>query len=106
VKSLWLKDFNFITSGYTKNGTDLGENFTILKAPKIALLSGKESVPLNLEPFGFIWMKLLVILLVSLKLVLIVWNSLSTTLLSSRWFYDFSVDQQNKLPNGLKMEAK
>jgi hypothetical protein len=30
VKSLWLKkDFNFITSGYTKNGTDL-ENFTIL----------------------------------------------------------------------------
>jgi hypothetical protein len=48
------KDFNFITSGYTKNGTDLGREFTILKAPKIALLSGKESVPLNLEPFGFI----------------------------------------------------
>jgi hypothetical protein len=60
VKSLWLKDFNFITSGYTKNGTDLGRIFTIL-TPKIALLSGKESVPLNLEPFGFIWMKLLVI---------------------------------------------
>jgi hypothetical protein len=52
VKSLWLKkDFNFITSGYTKNGTDLERIY--LKAPKIALLSGK-GVPLNLAVWFYL----------------------------------------------------
>lgn len=35
-------DFNFITTGFSNNSKDLGgENFSLLKAPKVLLLSGK-----------------------------------------------------------------
>jgi hypothetical protein len=50
-----------------------------LKAPKIALLSGKESVPLNLEPFGLDEVIGYPVSIVETG-ILIVWNSLSNTL--------------------------
>ncbi len=46
-------DFSTLSTGLSKNGRDLGgENFQLLVAPKILLLSGKGIFPLD---FGSIW---------------------------------------------------
>jgi hypothetical protein len=46
-------DFKFITTGYSTNSKDLGsENFILLKAPKILLLSGKG---VSSTEFGATW---------------------------------------------------
>jgi len=47
------KDYNFISTGFSANSKDLGgENFELLKAPKILLLSGKG---VNSTEFGATW---------------------------------------------------
>ncbi|WP_277017125.1 M14 family metallopeptidase [Flavobacterium lindanitolerans] len=46
-------DYSVIKSGFSTGGTDLGgENFQLLKAPKILLLSGKNVSPTD---FGQVW---------------------------------------------------
>jgi hypothetical protein len=46
-------DYNFIATGFSTNSKDLGgENFVLLKAPKIILLSGKG---VNSTEFGATW---------------------------------------------------
>jgi hypothetical protein len=64
-----------------------------LKAPSFAVRKRVGSTE-----FGAVWFYLDEVIGYPVSIVetgiLIVWNSLSTTLYSSRWFYDFSVDQQ------------
>jgi hypothetical protein len=103
------KDFNFITSGYTKNGADLGgENFTILKAPKIALLSGKG---VGSTEFGAVWFYLdeVVGYPVSIvetgnfdRLELTKYN----TLILADGYYDFSEEQQTEITEWVKNGGK
>jgi hypothetical protein len=103
------KDFNFITSGYTKNGTDLGgENFTILKAPKIALLSGKG---VGSTEFGAVWFYLDEVIGYPVSIVETGnFNRLElakyNTLILADGFYDFSVDQQKQITEWIKNGGK
>jgi hypothetical protein len=102
-------DYNYITSGYSVNGNDLGgENFSLLKAPKIALLSGKG---VGSTEFGSVWFYLeqVVAYPVSVvevsnfdKLTLETYN----TLILADGSYDFSEDQQKQIEDWIKKGGK
>lgn len=102
-------DYNFITTGYSVNGKDLGgENFNILKAPKIALLSGEG---VGSTEFGSVWFYLdqVVGYPVSVvdvrnfdKLNLEAYN----TFILADGFYDFSSDQQKQIKDWINKGGK
>jgi len=103
------KDFNYISSGFTQNGTDLGgENFTLLKAPKIALLSGRG---VGSTEFGSVWFYLDEVMGYPVSIVeagnfnRLELNKYNTLILADG-YYDFSEDQQKQISEWIKGGAK
>jgi hypothetical protein len=102
-------DYNYLESGFSSNARDAGgENFILLKAPKILLLSGKG---ISSTDFGAAWFYLQetvdypvsVVDLNNIKRVnLFNYN----TLVLADGDYDFSEDQQNKIAEWIKNGGK
>ncbi|WP_413998634.1 M14 family zinc carboxypeptidase [Flavobacterium sp. W1B] len=103
------KDYNLITTGYSVNGKDLGsENFNLLKAPKIALLSGKG---VGSTEFGSVWFYLDEVVGYPVSIVETSnFNRLNlttyNTLILADGNYDFSNDQQKRIEDWIKNGGK
>ena len=102
-------DYNYISSGFSSNARDVGgENFIMLKAPKILLLSGKG---VKSTEFGATWFYLQETVDYPVSVVEI--NNISrvnlfnyNTLILADGDYDFSEDQQNKIGEWIKNGGK
>lgn len=102
-------DYNFINTAYTVNGKDLGgENFFLLKAPKIALLSGKG---VSSTEFGAVWYYLDSVMGYPLSVIettnfeLLNLNGYNTLILADG-SYDFSKEQQKQIDDWIKNGGK
>ena len=102
-------DFNYILTGFSSNSKDVGgENFNLLKAPKIVLLSGKG---VGSTEFGSVWYYLeetvgypvSVVDADNLKRVKL-YNY--NTLILPDGYYDFSEDQQKQIGEWVKNGGK
>ena len=102
-------DYNYIATGFSSNSKDVGgENFNLLKAPKVVLLSGKG---VGSTEFGAAWyyMEETIGYPVSVvevsnfdRLNLFNYN----TLIMADGYYDFSEDQQKKIGEWIKNGGK
>ncbi len=103
------KDYSFIKTGFSKNGNDLGgENFRIVKAPKIALLSGEG---VSSTDFGSVWFYLEQVVNYPVSIVDV--NNFSklkldayNTLIVADGYYDFSKDQQKDIDEWIRRGGK
>lgn len=93
-------DYNFIQTGYSSNAKDIGgENFVLLRAPKVALLSGKG---VSSTEFGAAWYYMQETIGYPVSVVetanfnRVNWNSY-TTLILADGYYSLSEEQQKKL---------
>jgi hypothetical protein len=102
-------DYNYIKSGFSSNARDVGgENFILLKAPKILLLSGKG---VSSTEFGATWFYLQET--VDYPVSVVEMNNIKrvnlfnyNTVILADGDYDFSEDQQNKLAEWIKNGGK
>ncbi|MCL6461833.1 MAG: hypothetical protein I4O51_08180 [Flavobacterium micromati] len=102
-------DYNYIKSGFSSNARDIGgENFILLKAPKILLLSGKG---ISSTEFGAAWFYLQET--VDYPVSVVEMNNIKrvnlfnyNTLILADGDYDFSEDQQNKIGEWIKNGGK
>ncbi|SHG16437.1 Zinc carboxypeptidase [Flavobacterium micromati] len=102
-------DYNYIKSGFSSNARDIGgENFILLKAPKILLLSGKG---ISSTEFGAAWFYLQET--VDYPVSVVEMNNIKrvnlfnyNTLILADGDYDFSEEQQNKIGEWIKNGGK
>jgi hypothetical protein len=102
-------DYNFIKTGFSTNSKDLGgENFALLKAPKIVLLSGNG---VGSTEFGTVWYYLDKTIGYPVSIVdvdkfrrikLYEYN----TLILADGYYDFSEEQQKQIGEWIKNGGK
>lgn len=102
-------DYNFIKTGFSTNSKDLGgENFVLLKAPKIVLLSGNG---VGSTEFGAVWYYLDQTIGYPVSIVdvdkfrrikLYEYN----TLILADGYYDFSEEQQKQIGEWIKNGGK
>jgi hypothetical protein len=93
-------DYTYLTSGFSVNARDLGgENFTLIQAPKILLLSGKGVNPTD---FGAVWHYLDEVIQYPTSIVDVAnitsvnWNEYNTLILADG-NYNFSDDFKKQL---------
>ena len=102
-------DYNFLKTGFSVNGNDLGgENFSLLKAPKIALLSGEG---VGSTEFGSVWFYLDQVVGYPVSVVEVSkFNKLNletyNTLILADGYYDFSDEQQKQIEDWIKKGGK
>jgi len=102
-------DFNCIATGFSTNSKDLGgENFTLLKAPKIVLLSGKG---VNSTEFGATWYYLDETIGYPVSIVETAnFNRIKlynyNTLILADGYYNFSDDQKSQIDAWIKNGGK
>lgn len=102
-------DFNCITTGFSTNSKDLGgENFNLLKAPKVLLLSGKG---VSSTEFGATWFYLDETIGYPVSIVEIVNFSRVklykyNTLIMADGYYDFSSEQKTQMDAWIKNGGK
>ena len=102
-------DYNFITTGYSVNGNDLGGgNFSLLKAPKIVLFSGRG---VSSTDFGAVWFYLDQVVGYPVSIVeTLNFNKLNladfNTLILADGSYDFTKDQQKQIEDWIKNGGK
>ncbi|SHG14791.1 Zinc carboxypeptidase [Flavobacterium segetis] len=102
-------DYNYITSGFSSNARDAGgENFNLLKAPKVLLLSGRG---ISSTEFGATWFYLQETVDYPVSVVEI--NNLKrinlsdfNTIILADGDYDLSDDQQKKMEDWIKNGGK
>ena len=102
-------DYNFIATGFSSNSKDVGgENFNLLKAPKVVLLSGKG---VGSTEFGAAWYYMEETIGYPVSVVEVSnFNRLNlfnyNTLIMADGYYDFSEDQQKKIGEWIKNGGK
>jgi hypothetical protein len=102
-------DFNFIATGYSTNSKDIGgENFILLKAPKVLLLSGKGVSPTE---FGATWFYLDETINYPVSIVETAnFNRVKlynyNTLILADGYYNFSDDQKTQIDAWIKNGGK
>ncbi|MBP4141906.1 hypothetical protein J3S90_08830 [Flavobacterium sp. P4023] len=102
-------DYNYISTGFSSNAKDVGgENFTLLTAPKIVLLSGKG---VSSTEFGAAWFYLQETVDYPVSVVEV--NNFNriklfdyNTLILADGDYNFSEEQQKKLSEWIKSGGK
>ena len=102
-------DYNYLTSGFSVNARDLGgENFSLIKMPKILLLSGKG---VNPTEFGAVWHYLDEVIQYPTSIVdvsnlgRIDWSEYNTLILADG-NYNFSEDFSKQLENWIAKGGK
>jgi len=102
-------DYNYLTSGFSVNARDLGgENFSLIKMPKILLLSGKG---VNPTEFGAVWHYLDEVIQYPTSIVdvsnlgRIDWSEYNTLILADG-NYNFSDDFSKKLETWITSGGK
>ena len=102
-------DYNYITSGFSSNAKDVGgENFNLLKAPKVLLLSGKG---VSSTEFGAAWYYMQETIEYPVSVVEVNnFNRISfydyNTLILADGEYEFTEDQQKKLTEWVRNGGK
>ena len=102
-------DYNYINTGFSSNAKDVGsENFNLLKAPKVVLLSGKG---VGSTEFGATWFYMQETINYPVSVVEVNnFNRLKlmdyNTLILSDGDYTFSEDQQKKIEQWIKNGGK
>ena len=102
-------DYNYINTGFSSNAKDVGsENFNLLKAPKVVLLSGKG---VSSTEFGAAWFYMQETINYPVSVVEV--NSFNrlklmdyNTLILADGDYTFSEEQQNKIGDWIKNGGK
>ncbi|RTZ04927.1 hypothetical protein EKL98_08280 [Flavobacterium bomense] len=102
-------DYNYILTGFSSNSKDVGgENFNLLKAPKVVLLSGKG---VGSTEFGAAWYYMQETIAYPVSVVEV--NNFNrfnlfnyNTLILADGYYDFSDDQQKKIGEWIKNGGK
>ena len=102
-------DYNYLTSGFSVNARDLGgENFSLIKKPKILLLSGKG---VNPTEFGAVWHYLDEVIQYPTSIVdvsnigRIDWSEFNTLILADG-NYNFSDDLKSQVTDWIKKGGK
>ncbi len=102
-------DYTYLTSGFSVNARDLGgENFTLIQAPKILLLSGKGVNPTD---FGAVWHYLDEVIQYPTSIVDVAnitsvnWNEYNTLILADG-NYNFSDDFKKQLEDWINKGGK
>ena len=102
-------DYNYISTGFSSNAKDVGgENFNLLKAPKVVLLSGKG---VGSTEFGAAWFYMEETIGYPVSVIEVNnFNRLNlfnyNTLILADGYYEFSEDQQKKINEWIKNGGK